>query len=116
MKKYSLKSFNCEYSGLYWSSGLAIKLSISPPPMSNKISLFMISIGEKKTFPIFQYQNQLKEYDLYKECQDLELVEKHLQYWWNFMCKKLYKKPPQKYKTTLFNFILASSVESQAMR
>ena len=49
MKKYSFKSFNCEYSGLYWSSGLAIKPSISPPPKSNKISLFIISIGEKKT-------------------------------------------------------------------
>ena len=40
---------NSEYSGLYWSSGLAIKLSKSPPPISNRISLFMISIGEKKT-------------------------------------------------------------------
>ena len=49
MKKWFFKSTNCEYSGLYWSSGLAIKPSKSPPPISNKISLFIISIGEKKT-------------------------------------------------------------------
>lgn len=44
-----------------------------------------MKVNNRNPFPFFQYNNQLKEYELYEECQDLEMVEKHFQYWWSFI-------------------------------
>ena len=35
-----------------------------------------------------QYQNELKTFDNYNECTDLEKVDKHLTFWNNLLSKK----------------------------